>query len=128
MAPPHGDGGNSLNNVANLHIVMPIRNTEFSRCYYRTRCRNTAWPKASPSTRTASSALQPGLGTNIDFDLIERKKVGVLSPIALSQQGRPQPLRPPDPRRGERRKALPAALSRSRLRMTVLLKNRATNP
>jgi hypothetical protein len=52
------------------------------------------------------------------------QKGRVLLPIALSQQ----PLRPPDPRRGERRKALPAALSRSRLRMTVLLKNRATNP
>jgi L-alanine-DL-glutamate epimerase-like enolase superfamily enzyme len=54
-------GGNSLNNVANLHVIASIRNTEFFEVLL-------------PHVPNG-----PGLGAAIDFKLIERKKIAVLS-------------------------------------------------
>ena len=36
-------GGNSLNNFANLHVIMALRNTELFEVLLPTRRRNTAW-------------------------------------------------------------------------------------
>ena len=74
-------GGNSLNNVANLHVIMAIRNTELFEVLL---------PDAMQKYGLAEEIVVdnegfvhvptgPGLGAAIDFDLIERKKVGVLS-------------------------------------------------
>ena len=73
-------GGNSLNNIANLHVIMAINNCEFFEVIL-------------PDATQKYGLLQdievdkqgfvhafdgPGLGAQIDFDLIERKKVAVL--------------------------------------------------
>src|SRR5256712_3365275 len=74
-------GGNSLNNVANLHVTMAIENCQFFEVLL---------PAGAPKYRLAPDiqgdqpslvhGLQrPGLGAVIDFGLIERKKVAVLS-------------------------------------------------
>jgi L-alanine-DL-glutamate epimerase-like enolase superfamily enzyme len=74
-------GGNSLNNVANLHVIMAIRNTEFFEVLL---------PAASQKYGLAQdievdaqgyvhAPTGPGLGAAIDFDLIERAKVAVLA-------------------------------------------------
>jgi L-alanine-DL-glutamate epimerase-like enolase superfamily enzyme len=73
-------GGNSLNNVANLHVIMAIRNTEFFEVLlpdamqkYGMEGEIVVGPDGMVHAPTG-----PGLGAAIDFDLIERKKVGVL--------------------------------------------------
>ena len=75
-------GGNSLNNVANLHVIMAIRNCEFfevllpdARAEVRARGGHRGRPRAASCTRMNG----PGLGAAIDFALIERKKTAVLS-------------------------------------------------
>ncbi len=74
-------GGNSLNNVANLHVIMAIRNTEFFEVLlpdamqkYGLATEIVVGPDGMVHAPTG-----PGLGADIDFGLIERKKVGVLS-------------------------------------------------
>jgi len=74
-------GGNSLNNVANLHVIMAIRNTEFFEVLlpdamqkYGMAEEITVDPQGMVHAPTG-----PGLGAAIDFELIERKKMGVLS-------------------------------------------------
>jgi len=74
-------GGNSLNNFANLHVIMAIRNTEFFEVLLPDAMQKygLAQDIAVDSDGYVHAPTGPGLGADIDFDLIEKKKVGVLS-------------------------------------------------
>jgi L-alanine-DL-glutamate epimerase-like enolase superfamily enzyme len=74
-------GGNSLNNVANLHVIMAIRNTEFFEVLLPDAMQKYGLAEDITVDRDGlvNAPSGPGLGAKIDFELIERKKVGVLS-------------------------------------------------
>src|SRR5437588_12705649 len=74
-------GGNSLNNVANLHVIMAIRNTEFFEVLLPDAMQKYGLAKEITVDREGlvHAPTGPGLGAAIDFELIEKKKVGVLS-------------------------------------------------
>jgi len=74
-------GGNSLNNVANLHVIMAIRNTEFFEVLLPDQMQKYGMAEEIEIDREGyvHAPTGPGLGRAIDFELIERKKVGVLS-------------------------------------------------
>lgn len=74
-------GGNSLNNVANLHVIMAIRNTTYFEVLLPDAAQKyglvediTVGPDGMVRAPTA-----PGLGFLIDFELIERKKIALLA-------------------------------------------------
>jgi L-alanine-DL-glutamate epimerase-like enolase superfamily enzyme len=74
-------GGNSLNNVANLHVTMAIRNCEYFEVLLPAGAQKYG---LSPDIEVDADGLvhapsAPGLGAAIDFDLIERKKLAVLT-------------------------------------------------
>ena len=73
-------GGNSLNNVANLHVIMAIRNTEFFEVLLPAGAQKYGLiddieVDANGLVHARSGS---GLGAAIDVDLIERQKVAVL--------------------------------------------------
>ena len=73
-------GGNSLNNVANLHVIMAIRNCEFFEVLLPAGAQKYG---LAPDIEVDAQGLvhamnEPGLGAAIDFDLIERRKTTVL--------------------------------------------------
>ena len=74
-------GGNSLNNVANLHVIMAIRNTEFFEVLLPDAMQKYGLIQDIIVDRDGlvQAPTEPGLGAPIDFELIERRKVGVLS-------------------------------------------------
>ncbi len=74
-------GGNSLNNVANLHLTMAIKNCEYFEVLLPDGAQKYGLVKDIEVDRNGLvHALDgPGLGAEIDFDLIERKKIAVLS-------------------------------------------------
>lgn len=73
-------GGNSLNNVANLHLVMAIRNCAFFEVLLPDAAQK--YGLASDIEVDAEGNVHapeaPGIGADIDFDLIERRRVEVL--------------------------------------------------
>ncbi|MBV1795989.1 enolase C-terminal domain-like protein [Siccirubricoccus sp. G192] len=73
-------GGNSLNNVANLHVAMAIRNTTYFEVLLPDGAHKYGLVQdIRPDAQGLVHApTEPGLGYPIDFDLIERKKVAVL--------------------------------------------------
>jgi L-alanine-DL-glutamate epimerase-like enolase superfamily enzyme len=73
-------GGNSLNNVANLHVIMAIRNCEFFEVLLPAAAQKYGLVQdIDPDAQGFVHAMnEPGLGAQIDFDLIERKKTAVL--------------------------------------------------
>jgi L-alanine-DL-glutamate epimerase-like enolase superfamily enzyme len=74
-------GGNSLNNFANLHVIMAIRNTEFFEVLLPDAMQKYGMEEeivVGPDGMVRAPT-GPGLGAAIDFELIERKKIGVLS-------------------------------------------------
>ena len=73
-------GGNSLNNVANLHVILAIPNTEYFEILMpdATQKYGLAEDIAVARDGTVKPPDGPGLGANIDIDLIERKKTAVL--------------------------------------------------
>ncbi len=73
-------GGNSLNNVANLHVIVAIRNTEFFEVLLPDAAQKYGLAKdiEMDSEGYVHAPTGPGLGAQIDFGLIERKKVAVL--------------------------------------------------
>ncbi|HSE92653.1 MAG TPA: enolase C-terminal domain-like protein, partial [Methylomirabilota bacterium] len=73
-------GGNSLNNVANLHVTMAIRNCEFFEVLLPAASQKYGLAEEiEVDTRGLVHAPGgPGLGARIDFDLIERRKTAVL--------------------------------------------------
>jgi L-alanine-DL-glutamate epimerase-like enolase superfamily enzyme len=73
-------GANSLNNVANLHVIMAIENCEFFEVLLPDA--SNKYGLAEEITVDANGLVhaptEPGLGAKIDFDLIERKTTAVL--------------------------------------------------
>jgi L-alanine-DL-glutamate epimerase-like enolase superfamily enzyme len=74
-------GGNSLNNVANLHVTMAIGNCEFFEVLLPAGAQKYGLAEdIEIDNRGLVHAFKaPGLGAVIDFGLIERKKVAVLT-------------------------------------------------
>ena len=74
-------GGNSLNNVANLHVIMAIRNTEFFEVLLPDAAQKYGLEQDIVVGRDGLVHVPngSGLGAVIDFKLIERKKIAVLS-------------------------------------------------
>ena len=74
-------GGNSLNNVANMHVIASIRNTEFFEVLLPDGAQKYGLEQDIVVGRDGMVHVPngPGLGAAIDFALIERKKVAVLS-------------------------------------------------
>ena len=73
-------GGNSLNNVANLHVTMAIRNCEFFEVLLPAGAQKYGLAQDIEVDRRGlvHAFEQPGLGAAIDFALIEKKKTAVL--------------------------------------------------
>src|SRR4249919_1550309 len=74
-------GGNSLNNVANLHVIASLRNTEFFEVLLPDAAQKYGLEQDIVVGRDGLVHVPngPGLGAAIDFKLIERKKISVLS-------------------------------------------------
>jgi L-alanine-DL-glutamate epimerase-like enolase superfamily enzyme len=73
-------GGNSLNNVANLHVIASLRNTEFFEVLLPDGAQKYGLEQDIVVGRDGMVHVPsgPGLGAPIDFKLIERKKIAVL--------------------------------------------------
>ena len=73
-------GGNSLNNVANLHVIMAIRNCEYFEVLLPGAAQKYGLVEDIQVDRRGlvHAFDRPGLGAQIDFDLIERQKTTVL--------------------------------------------------
>ena len=74
-------GGNSLNNTANLHVIMAIRNCEYFEVLLPAGAQKYGLIRdlEVDAAGLVHAPEGPGLGAAIDFDLIERKKVAVLA-------------------------------------------------
>jgi L-alanine-DL-glutamate epimerase-like enolase superfamily enzyme len=74
-------GGNSLNNVANLHVIMALQNTEFFEVLLPAASQKYGLVQdiQYDADGMVHAPNGPGLGAEIDFELIARKKVAVLS-------------------------------------------------
>ena len=74
-------GGNSLNNVANLHVIMAIPNTEFFEILLPSASQKYGLVQdiEVDAQGMVHAPTGPGLGAQIDFELIARKKVAVLT-------------------------------------------------
>ena len=74
-------GGNSLNNFANLHVIMALQNTEFFEVLLPAQAQKYGLVQdieVGPDGMV-HAPKGPGIGAPIDFELVERKKVGVLA-------------------------------------------------
>jgi L-alanine-DL-glutamate epimerase-like enolase superfamily enzyme len=74
-------GGNSLNNVANLHVTMAIRNCEFFEVLLPSAAQKYGLARdiEVDAGGLVHAPAGPGLGAAIDFDLIARHTTTVLS-------------------------------------------------
>ena len=74
-------GGNSLNNVANLHVICAIKNTEYFEVLLPDRAQKYGLAEdiAVDAGGLVHAPEAPGLGYPIDFKLIEKKKTAVLT-------------------------------------------------
>lgn len=74
-------GGNSLNNVANLHLIMAIKNCEFFEVLLPDGAQKYGLAQDIEVDRQGMvhAIDKPGLGAEIDFALIERKKIAVVA-------------------------------------------------
>jgi L-alanine-DL-glutamate epimerase-like enolase superfamily enzyme len=74
-------GGNSLNNVANLHVIMAIRNCEYFEVLLPAGAQKYGLVQDIEVDRggLVHAPDAPGLGYEIDLGLIERNKVAVLT-------------------------------------------------
>lgn len=73
-------GGNSLNNVANLHLIMAIKNCEFFEVLLPDSVQKHGLVNDIEVDKNGlvHAPEGPGLGYEIDFDLIKRNKVAEL--------------------------------------------------
>ena len=73
-------GGNSLNNLANLHVIMAIANTEFFEVILPDAAQKYGLVRdiEVDANGLVHAPTGPGLGGEIDFELIKRKQVAVL--------------------------------------------------
>ncbi|MGE4335592.1 MAG: enolase C-terminal domain-like protein [Pigmentiphaga sp.] len=74
-------GGNSLNNLANLHVIMAIRNTEFFEILLPDAAQKYGMVNdiVVDQEGYVNTPNGPGLGGEIDFKLINDCSVGILS-------------------------------------------------
>jgi L-alanine-DL-glutamate epimerase-like enolase superfamily enzyme len=74
-------GGNSLNNVANLHVTMAIRNCEFFEVLLPAAAQKYGLAEDIEVDQQGlvHAPTAPGLGAAIDFDLIARQTTAVLT-------------------------------------------------
>jgi L-alanine-DL-glutamate epimerase-like enolase superfamily enzyme len=74
-------GGNSLNNVANLHVIMAIKNTELFEVLLpaATQKYGLAEDIEVDAHGLVHAPTGAGLGAAIDFELIARTKTAVLT-------------------------------------------------
>jgi L-alanine-DL-glutamate epimerase-like enolase superfamily enzyme len=74
-------GGNSLNNVAHLHVTMAIRNCEFFEVLLPSGAQKYGLAEdiEVDTHGLVRAPTGPGLGASIDFDLIARQKTAVLT-------------------------------------------------
>jgi len=74
-------GGNSLNNLANLHVIASLRNTTYFEVLLPDAAQKYGMELDIMVGRDGMVQVPngPGLGASIDFRLIERKKIAVLS-------------------------------------------------
>lgn len=74
-------GSNSINNAANLHVMMAIRNCEYYEYLLPEAIINYGLVNEIVPDKDGlvHAPMKPGLGVEIDFDLIERKKISVMS-------------------------------------------------
>jgi L-alanine-DL-glutamate epimerase-like enolase superfamily enzyme len=74
-------GGNSLNNFANLHVIMALQNTEFFEVLLPAESQKYGLVQdiEIDAGGFVHAPTGPGIGAHIDFELIERKKVAVLA-------------------------------------------------
>ena len=67
-------GGNSLNNVANLHVTMAVPNCEFFEFFPCTGANMYGLVEDIDMTGgTVHAPTEPGLGYQIDWDLVRRE-------------------------------------------------------
>lgn len=73
-------GGNSLNNLANLHVEMAIPNTQFHEILLPAEAASYGVINEIAVTRDGyiEAPTGPGLGAEIDFDMIRSKQIAVL--------------------------------------------------
>lgn len=73
-------GSNSINNAANLHVMMAIRNCDYYEYLLPEAIINYGLVEeiVPDEHGLVHAPTKPGLGVEIDFGLIERKKLGVL--------------------------------------------------
>lgn len=73
-------GGNSLNNWANLHVILSIRNTTYFEVLLPTEAQKYGIiDDLEPDAAGVIHApTEPGLGAKIDFELIQAKTIDVL--------------------------------------------------
>ncbi|MBA3506699.1 MAG: mandelate racemase [Betaproteobacteria bacterium] len=75
-------GGNSLNNVANLHAIMAIRNCEYFEVLLPAGAQKYGLVEDIEMDRDGYIDIgafeRPGLGAQIDFDLIRHKTIEIL--------------------------------------------------
>ncbi len=74
-------GGNSLNNVANLHVTMAVPNCEFYEVFPASGANKYALVAdiEVDDKGLVYAPTQPGLGYVIDWELAKREKVEVVS-------------------------------------------------
>jgi L-alanine-DL-glutamate epimerase-like enolase superfamily enzyme len=74
-------GGNSLNNVANLHVIMAIGNCEYFEVLLPAGAQKygLAQDIEVDGRGLVHAPTAPGLGYEVDLELIERTKVAILS-------------------------------------------------
>ncbi len=73
-------GGNNLNNVANLHVIMAVPNCEFYEYFPSTGgFLYGLVEEIDMSGGTVSAPTKPGLGYEIDWKLIERQRLATLA-------------------------------------------------
>ena len=74
-------GCNSLNNVANLHLSMAIRNCEYFEVLLPDPANKFGLVEdiTVDAQGLVHAPMEPGLGAKIDFERIERNKIAVLS-------------------------------------------------
>ena len=74
-------GGNSLNNVANLHVMMAVRNCEFYEVFPCTGANKYGLVKdiEVDDRGLVYAPTEPGLGYEIDWELVQRERTEVVS-------------------------------------------------
>ena len=77
---PHELRGNSLNNIANLHLIMAIRNCEYFEVLLPDGAQKYGLLQdiEVDAKGLVHAPTKPGLGAEIDFELIKKKQVAVL--------------------------------------------------